>query len=342
MPECATRLLGEPLEADVASEYDELVQKSSQGSIYCQRWWLDAVAPEQYTILTVRERDQLIAAWPITAREERAGWDIIMPPLTQKLGILFRPSNARYAEALSQEHDLCTRLIRSLPSFVRFNQRFHETFTNWLPFHWTGFEQTTRYTYVLDDISTSTALWSEMRSQVRNKIRKAEKAGIALDPDVALGEFLDLHDLVFKRQGIPVPVPRETIYRLDETLSSMSRRRILGARDSHGRLHAGAYIVWDNGVAYYIMGGSDPSLRKSGAHTLVLWQAIVSSADIASAFDFEGSMLQSVESVCRGFGGKQRPFFAIRKDTQPWVSTGEILGLLLDKVTHRVSFRPRS
>lgn len=37
--------------------------------------------------------------------------------------------------------------IDNLPKFDYFNMNFHYSITNWLPFYWRGFKQTTRYTY---------------------------------------------------------------------------------------------------------------------------------------------------------------------------------------------------
>jgi len=60
-------------------------------------------------------------------------------------------------------------------------------------------------------------------------------------------------------------------------------------------------------------GGGNPSLRNSGAHSLILWEAIRYVADYAETFDFEGSMLPGVERFFREFGAIQTPYFTISK-----------------------------
>ena len=40
------------------NDYETLVRTSPQGSIYCHRWWLEAVAPEEYRILEIRRGDR--------------------------------------------------------------------------------------------------------------------------------------------------------------------------------------------------------------------------------------------------------------------------------------------
>jgi hypothetical protein len=60
--------------------------------------------------------------------------------------------------------------------------------------------------------------------------------------------------------------------------------------------------------ASYLMGGSDPSLRTSGAMSLLMWEAIKFAGQVARRFDFEGSMLRPVERFFRAFGGRQVSF----------------------------------
>ena len=89
--------------------------------------------------------------------------------------------------------------------------------------------------------------------------------------------------------------------------------RSLRGVDSQGRVHAAVYVAWADNTAYYLMGGSEPHLRGSGAQLLALWEAIIFSSSVVKRFDFEGSMLPQVEHGFRGFGAKQRPYFSIAK-----------------------------
>jgi lipid II:glycine glycyltransferase (peptidoglycan interpeptide bridge formation enzyme) len=241
-----------------------------------------------------------------------------MPPLSQKLGILFAPHHGRkYSEQLSHEHEIADELIAQLPDRISFAHRFHENFTNWLPFHWAGFQQTTRYTYLLRDLQPASRIWKEMRGLCRRNIRKAVKQGLKVRDDLPIERFAALHDQVFMRQSLEPPYSNDLILRLDEVCARQSCRKILGAVDSAGRVHAAAYLVWDNQTAYYLMGGSDPELRESGGLRLAQWEAIQFSASIAQQFDFEGSMIRTVETACRSFGARQVPYFLITKRNPP-------------------------
>jgi hypothetical protein len=88
---------------------------------------------------------------------------------------------------------------------------------------------------------------------------------------------------------------------------------MLFAQDAQGRLHAAAYIVWDEQAAYYLMGGADPELRTSGATSLLMWEAIKFASTVTQTFDFEGSMIESIERFFRAFGAKQKRYFRVSK-----------------------------
>ncbi len=205
-----------------------------------------------------------------------------------------------------------TALIDQLPSCDYFLQNFHYSVTNWLHFHWRGFNQTTRYTYVIEDLVDMVAVWKEFLENIRCDIRKAQKQ-VTIKSDLDLETFLDVNALTFQRQGHALPYSRELVRRLDGVCAEHNARRIFYAQDSSGRIHAAIYIVWGENSAYYIMGGGDPELRNSGATSLCMWEAIQFAAGVTRKFDFEGSMIEPVERFFRAFGAKQVPYFSISK-----------------------------
>lgn len=279
-------------------------------SIFQKKWWLDAVAPQLLRVAEVKKNDSVSAYLPYVI-SKKAGLTVIgMPKLTQTLGPWLAPSSAKYANQLSQQKKIMTALIAELPPFDYFCQNFHYTITNWLPFHWHGFTQTTRYTYILDQLSDTDKVWSGFKENIRTDVRKASKR-LVVKRDLPIEKFIDLNTLTFKRQGRALPYSRGLVKRLDRACAEYKSRKIFFAEDSQGRIHAAVYIVWDEKSAYYLMGGADPELRNSGATSLLLWEAIQFAATVTQRFDFEGSMIESVERFFRAFGARQVPYFQI-------------------------------
>jgi len=273
-------------------------------AIFRQPWWLDAVAPGRWNEVVVKKGEELAARLPYVVGK-RAGLTFLeMPPLTQFLGPWLRPSEAKTARRLASEKDLMTELIQGLPRFDHFRQNFHHSITNWLPFYWKGFTQTARYTYRLEDLSDFDKLWSEFAENVRRAVRKAEK-GLAVRADLGIEDFIRLNELTFSRQGTKMPYSSDLVRRLDSACAERGVRKMFFAEDAEGCVHAALYIIWDSEAAYNLMLGSDPDVRGSGASTLVMWEAIKFASTVTKAFDFEGSMIESIERSFRSYGASQ-------------------------------------
>jgi len=280
--------------------------------VFRQPWWLDAVAPGRWAEVSVTRGEETAARLPYVESRKLGLRYIGMPPLTQVLGPWLRPSGAKYEKRLAAEKDLMTELIDKLPPHDRFSQNFHFSVTNWLPFYWRGFTQTTRYTYRLEDLSDEDALWAGVAENVRRAVRKAKKS-LATRDDLDIESFIRLNDLTFKRQGLEPPYSGDLVRRLDAACAQRGARRIIAAEEASGRIHAAIYVVWDGDSAYNLMLGSDPEVRGSGASTLVMWEAIRFASTVTRAFDFEGSMIESVERSFRSFGARQVPYFHVER-----------------------------
>jgi lipid II:glycine glycyltransferase (peptidoglycan interpeptide bridge formation enzyme) len=184
--------------------------------------------------------------------------------------------------------------------------------TNWLPFYWAGFAATVRYTYRFDDLSDPDALWAGLVDKTRNAIRKAEKQTEVRD-DLPFDEFLGLYAGTYARQGLPPANAAPVLRRLDAAASARGARRLLSAVDADGRTRAAIYIVFDERAAYYLLSGTHLDFPRSGETNLLLWEAIKAARETSAAFDFEGSMIESIERSFRSFGARQVPYLSVSK-----------------------------
>lgn len=284
-----------------------------QGTIFCTPWWLDAVATGEWGEITIERDGQLFARLPYVEKS-RWGFRLLhMPPLTQTLGPWLRPYPGKYANRLSEEKSLITELIERLPPFDLFAQSFHYSFTNWLPFYWKGFQQTTRYTYVIEALDDLEQVWGNIDSKTRNIVRKAGKLGIVVEESDDIETFIELNEMTFSRQGLPLPYSRDLVRRLDSACVEHDARKLYIAYGKDGKPHTGLYCVQDQHTVYHLMQGGDPDLRSSGANHLATWESIKFAVKMGKVYDFEGSMIEPVEHFCRSFGAKQKPYFQISK-----------------------------
>lgn len=293
---------------------DNMADRSSP-HCYCifqQPWWLDTVAPGQWDEVSITQNNQIIARLPYLDQKK---WGIrlsMMPPFTQVLGPWIQPLEGKYATRLSRERKILKKLIHKLPEFDYFKQHFHYSLQNWLPFYWEGYRETTRYTYVLEDIEDPEKVWNGLKGNIRREIRKADKQ-VSVDTSPDIHAMWDMYLKTFQRQGEKPQYSFETFQRIHKACEKRGAGKSFFAVDRDDQIHAALYVVWDENAAYYLLGGADPELRNSGASSLLMWEAIKFASDKTDRFDFEGSMIESIERFFRGFGGRQKPYFRIYK-----------------------------
>ncbi len=285
---------------------------SSPSTVFSSGWWLDAVTGGSWGEALV-EHDGYVAARLPYGLKRRLGFTILrMPPLTQTLGPWLSAFEGKYVARLAREHDLLGALIDRLPPHHYFDQTFHHSLTNWLPFYWRGFRQTTFYTYVIEDLTDLDAVWSAARDTVRNSIRKAQSE-LVVRSDLPVEVLLGLTTKTFLHQGLPVPYSSAVVRQLDRACAERACRKMFFAEDAQGKVCAALFLVWDAASAYYLMGGLDRARHNAGAMSLLLWEAIRFASTVSRSFDFEGSMIPSIEPVFRNFGAVQKPYFHVRK-----------------------------
>ena len=295
--------------------YRELCANEDLIPLFSKDWWLDTVVGmDKWDVALVHKDGKIIASMPYIIKNRFGLKLCTLPELTQYLGPWIRPSQAKYAKIIGQQKDIMIDLIEQLPRFDYFLQNWNYNQTNWLPFYWKGFRQTTKYTYVIDDMSSLDIVLSNFQENIRGDIKKAKnRYNLILQDNPSIEDFIQLNRKVYERKNIKMPHNEQTLIKLDRICVQRNARRIFIAIDEDGRPHAGAYIVWDKNSAYYLLGGSDSKLRNSGASSLCMWEAIKFASTVTKEFNFEGSMIEPVERFVRGFGGKQRLVFNISK-----------------------------
>ena len=164
----------------------------------------------------------------------------------------------------------------------------------------------------LQGLRSSDALWDGLRDNVRREIRKARKRVEVVD-NLGVEQFHSVLSMTYARQRIPTPHSLAELERLESACASREAGAMLFARDDAGRVHAVAWVVWDQRGAYYLLAGADPRLRASGASSLLMWEAITRSRAVTDVFDFQGSMLQPAERFFRAFGGRQSPYLSVTR-----------------------------
>jgi hypothetical protein len=287
--------------------------------LHFQPWWLDAVCTggEWGACLAATAGGEAVGVLP-WYRTRRYGLPVVIqPPLTAYAGPwLTYPSNPGFklSSRYGFEQKIYADLIGQLPRAAFFRQSFHPECTNWLPFYWKGFRQTTRYTYRFDTIPALVELRAGFRASLRTDLRKAGRLSEAERDDTAGRLLFDLHRQSFGRQGKSPPYDEELFLRLLRALSSRGQAAIFIARGRAGaEPHAGLCLAFDRRQASVLLTGTAPAGKRSGAVYSLLWEALAFCRERGLALDLEGSMNPAIEYSFRGLGAPLTPYFQVTK-----------------------------
>ena len=292
------------------AKWDELVQTSPQNSVFCRSWWLNAVG--EFRILGYFEGDELIAGIPLFF-ETRFGVRVCtMPRLTPTLGIVIQAMSGSVNKVAARQRFIIGEIAKKLSEYRSFFQAMHPTLVDWLPFYWAGFRQTTRYTYVIDDLSDLGRVWDGMNSNTHRQITKAEKAGIRIVPCGIDDVYKCEYESHLRRGTTPRTIKTfcgRSMMPRSNTRQALARPLSL-KMDNYSRL--GSWFA-DHNRAHGLVGGNNCGSRESAAGFLARWHHIQIAAERSQGYDFAGSMMEGVAQFNRGFGARQVPYHFIVK-----------------------------
>ena len=296
------------------SKYQEFCKREKELPIFSRPWYLDAVcqsSAQNWEVVLVEKAGKIVASLPFLNKKSGPFPVSTMPHLTKFLGPYLTPDFRKPKQA----HKILEELIKQLPAFALFNQNCFYDLTDWLPFYWKGFEQTTQYSYLLEDLSDLEKVFAGFSSDYRNnKIKKAKQL-VKVVMDRSVEDYYEVETMSFKRQGLSFPFSLDYFKKYDAVMAAKNVRRMFFALDEQGQIHSVLYLLIDQDRAYYHMAGDNPELRNSGAAVLLVWEAIqYTQQELGlNIFDFEGSTIKAIERVRRQFGAKQVPYFNLTK-----------------------------
>ena len=301
------------LQSEHFKQWDDFVDDSPQGDVFCYSWWLDAVTYGNFKIFAIFEAGSIVAGIPLAYYFGK----INEPPLTRTLGPLFKPITNLSPHKISNLHrKWLNALIDKIPAdeFEQFctSHNFHD----WLPFKWRGYKQMTRYTHLIDYAGKDEVkLWGALNRGIKKTIYRAINHKIKVLVTCDLESFYHIIELTYHRQNLEFSFSFKDFKRLDDEILKRDQRRIFTAFNEAGDPLAAFYFAFNSKSAYGLLGGGDPQFRKLGGQTLVLWEAIKYFRDKTLFFNFGGSDIPQIEAHLRGFGGLPTQYFRIFKDT---------------------------
>jgi hypothetical protein len=303
--------------------YRELLRTESI-PLMMQDWWMDAVCPDQWRVMLYEEEGRTTASFVYHLRHKYGLRFVLQPMLTQYSGLWMKqsPPEATDYTRLKQEKRTMTYFLDRLkqeahPHFLSLN--LHHSFTNHLPFHWAGFWQTTRYTYLIERIGNVEKCVEHFSSAKRRQIHKAEKQ-FTLNLTLAPDTFYALHKESLAQGGRgQILYDYPLFLRLWKAATARRQGGIFALNDERGIPVCAHFVVWDKLSAYDLLYFVRPDFAASGASSLIIREILQQLLNKTRTFDFEGSMDEGIENSYRQFGTRQHPYHHLTYSPLPLI-----------------------
>lgn len=284
-------------------------------NIFQKPFWMDAVCGEDNWDVVLVEKGGQIAGCLVYAFI-RLGNKIrvIQPKFTQSSGVIISyPQNQNYERKLSYEKEIMKKLIEQLESknLISYLQTQDYRVTNWLPFYWKGYRQTTFYSYRIMDISNVDVVFDSFSSSKRKQIRHASKCGVKVRENLSAKDFYELHKKSLLLSGTDISYSFCLFEKIYNAAYENNSGQAIYAEDIDGNIKAAVFCIWDDECAFDLISAIYPDFRSSGALTLLVFEMIKRLTGRVKSFDMEGSMIESVEDSFSKLGTRQLPYFKI-------------------------------
>ncbi len=239
---------------------------------------------------------------------------IIPPPFTPHNGLIF----LKQAKAVNKIYSELKEIEEQIEKYFSQHEKnaliklvFSHNYKDMQVFIWKQWEVSPAYTYLLPLNSSADALFSNLSSEKRKSIRKAEKDGIKI---IRTNDYKLIFELV-----------KSTYARKEKKINNYYLNKILTefASDDNSFAYvafnnatpiAGTFCLFDKTNAYYLFGGIDEQHAHHGAGVSCMWNSILHAKQLGlKNFDFEGSMVPDIERYFRDFGGEKTVYFIAKK-----------------------------
>lgn len=297
--------------------YRKVCEREKSIPVFSQYWWMETVCQDTgWDVFLVGNGMDVKAVMPYSLRTDEKGKYIGRISLTQNNGIWIKyPAGQGIIARQSYEEKIINEVCDFIESLglVSYDQQYHYNFTNYLPFFWRFYTETTKYTYVIEDTSDMEKVRSGYSSKLKNVLRKANKY-LKVDEMEDPEEFYKVNRMSFERQEIDIPYSYRYFERIWHSCQRENKGKLICAKDEHGNIQSVAMLVWDAMSVYYLLNGTNPALKAFQGNDLLIDHAIEVAHSLHLKFDFEGSVIRNVNHAFREFGGLPMPYFRIQKN----------------------------
>jgi hypothetical protein len=273
--------------------------------------FLSSLTSEGYLYLSgIFEKDLLIGLLPLWLDQKLGFRAPNRAPATPYLGpVIPLPRHpAKSAAKIEQLVELLTPTLKRYPLGRIF---LPPEMSDVRPFISHGFAVLPRYT---NRIRFSPEQEMDFLPQLRNKIRRGEKAGLTVETSEDAETLIELNQATYLRQGKKSIFSESFLRQLVKQMTAEGWGKLWLCRNPQGKALACRLLLQDELWGYDLLAAGadreeDDEMASAGPYLVA--KILASLRGEVSGYDFCGANIPSIAAFKASFGGKLEPFFCI-------------------------------
>jgi hypothetical protein len=320
--------------------WDELVEKSPQGTIFHNSSWLtihSELLNKKLKIYGCFENDQLVGGCSLYIYKlirffKMASSAIGMTPYG---GVVLAQLQSTKVREQEQTYNKIIKSLRSVfdnEHFGYIQLRNSPDFVDIRPFTWNGWDSKVYYAYylILNDFE------KRLSRDPKRNIKKAIKNEIRIEKSKDITSFYDLFEETFSRQGLKPPVTKGFVANIFDMLLKHKKGEMLIAKTKSEEIAAAEIFVYDNKRAYRWSAATHSELRKTGAYSLLLFDVFKDMQNRGfKEINLTAANSQQLAEFITGFNPKLVPYYVVEKSSNKYkiveIASSTIKNVIYDK-----------
>jgi len=277
-------------------KWDYCLANSPNALVYAQSWYLDKLCLE-WDALVLGDYQYVM---PLTFRRKYGFRYLYQPLYCQQLGIFPTPTK-----------DITTAFYEKAKQYFLF-ARIHLNAKN---FPVSDMEVEVRYNLVININEPYPELASRFSRDTVRKLKNASHNRLSFINGLALKDYLD-----FKKENSAIKLSKEDLMKLHHLLAfSLSRNlgEVYGVYDHRNKLCAAAFFVRYRKRVTVVDAATSQEGRALDATYYLIDQFIFQHAGKEYLLDFEGSLIERIARIYKGFGAIPEIYYYLSWNNLP-------------------------
>jgi len=270
------------------NRWDQAISQSNNQLVYAFSWYLNVVSPQWEALVT--SDYEFVMPLPVKSRYKIPY--LVQPVLTQQLGIFSKQS---ITEKIVKE------FIKEIPYFS------YELALNESNFYGKALIYPN---FILDLTADYKQLYSNFSKNTQRNIEKTSKLNLQVQEQLSAETFISFYFAVDKHFLSP---QQPILEKLIEKGLLKNELKLYGVFSATNTLIAALCSLETNNRITYLLPVSSVEGKSASAMFFLINYLIRKNANQNKVIDFEGSRIEGVARLYRGFGAKYHPYYILKQ-----------------------------